>query len=147
VLKRLIVVSFVLAFLAAAHVFWRGRTDTALEVLALRQQVAVLKRRRPRPPLSALDRLFWTVLRETWARWEDVLVIVKPETSMIRACQGKNTSPCTRRKVSEGRYKLYVSSSQFAFVDPLPIWVHAVARDQTSICGNSAKPSTKIELK
>jgi hypothetical protein len=74
------VVSFVLAFLATARVFLRGRTDTALEVLALRQQVAVLKRRRPRPPLSVLDRLFWTVLRETWARWKDVLVIVKPET-------------------------------------------------------------------
>ena len=27
-----------------------------------------------------MDRLFWTVLRETWARWKDVLVIVKPET-------------------------------------------------------------------
>ena len=73
-------VSFVLAFLAAARVFLRGRADTALEVLALRQQVAVLKRRRPRPPLSVLDRLFWTVLRETWARWKDVLVIVKPDT-------------------------------------------------------------------
>jgi hypothetical protein len=58
VLKRLIVVSFVLAFFAAARVFLRSRTDTALEVLALRQQVAVLKRRRPRPPVSALDRLF-----------------------------------------------------------------------------------------
>jgi hypothetical protein len=78
VLKRLIVVSFVLAFFAAARVFLHGRTDTALEVLALRQQVAVLKRRRPRPPLSVLDRLFWTVLRQTWARWKDVLVIVKP---------------------------------------------------------------------
>src|SRR6516225_6379191 len=80
VLKQLIVVSFVLAFLAAARVFWRGRADTALEVLALRQQVAALKRRQPRPPLSVLDRLFWTVLRETWARWKDVLVIVKPDT-------------------------------------------------------------------
>ncbi len=66
--------------MATARVFVRSRADTALEVLALRQQVAVLKRRRPRPPLSALDRLFWTVLRETWARWQDVLVIVKPET-------------------------------------------------------------------
>ena len=73
--------SFVLAFLAAARVFLRSRTDTALEVLALHQQVAVLKRRRPKPPVSALDRLFWTVLRETWARWKDVLVIVKPDTS------------------------------------------------------------------
>jgi hypothetical protein len=83
VLKRLIVVSFVLAFLAAARVFLRSRADTALEVLALRQQVAVLNRRRPRPPLSALDRLFWTVLRETWARWEDVLVIVKPDRNLL----------------------------------------------------------------
>jgi putative transposase len=30
--------------------------------------------------LSSLDRLFRTVLRQTWARWRDVLVIVKPET-------------------------------------------------------------------
>jgi hypothetical protein len=74
------VVFVVLAFLAAGRVFWRSRADIALDLLALRQQVAVLRRRRPRPPLSALDRLFWTVLRETWARWKDVLVIVKPET-------------------------------------------------------------------
>lgn len=72
--------SFILASFSAARVFWRSHADTALEVLALRQQVAVLIRRRPRPPLSALDRLFWTVLREKWARGKDVLVIVKPET-------------------------------------------------------------------
>jgi hypothetical protein len=34
-----------LALLAAGRVFFRSRTDTALEVLALRQQVAVLKRK------------------------------------------------------------------------------------------------------
>ena len=80
--------SFLLAFLAAAGVFLRSRADTALEVLAIRQQVAVLKRRRPRPPLSALDRLFWTVLRETWAHWKDVLVIVEPETVVKWHCAG-----------------------------------------------------------
>jgi hypothetical protein len=52
----------------------------AIEVLALRQQVAGLKRKWPRPPLRPLDRLFWTVLRRTWSRWQDALVIVKPET-------------------------------------------------------------------
>ena len=72
--------SFVLGLFAAARVFFRNRADTALEVLALRQQVAVLKRKRPRPPLRPLDRWFWTVLRQTWARWKEVLVIVKPET-------------------------------------------------------------------
>lgn len=73
-------VRFILSLFAAARVFFRRRADLSLELLALRQQVAVLKRKRPRPPLSPLDRLFWTVLRRTWARWRDVLVIVKPET-------------------------------------------------------------------
>ena len=71
---------FVLALLVALRVFFRTRRDTALEILALRQQVAVLKRKRPRPPLNSVDRLFWTSLRRIWSRWADVLVIGKPET-------------------------------------------------------------------
>ena len=47
----------ILSFLTAIRVFFRSRSDTALEVLALRQQVAVLKRKRPRPKLNSLDRL------------------------------------------------------------------------------------------
>jgi putative transposase len=74
------VLPFILSLIAAARVFFQSRTDTAVEVLALRQQVAVLKRRRPRPPMRPLDRLFWTLLRATWSRWKDALVIVKPET-------------------------------------------------------------------
>jgi putative transposase len=54
--------------------------DTFLEVLALRQQVAVLKRKRPRPALNGLDRLFRTSLRRIWPRWSDVLLFVKPDT-------------------------------------------------------------------
>lgn len=71
---------FLLTVLVALRVFFRTRTDTALEILALRQQVTVLKRKRPRPPLNAGDRLFWTTLRRFWSRWSDALVIVKPET-------------------------------------------------------------------
>src|SRR6202166_3787448 len=71
---------FVLAVLAAVRVFVRRRSDTALELLALRQQVAVLKRQAPRPTLARLDRFFWTTLRHLWPRWSDVLLIVKPET-------------------------------------------------------------------
>jgi hypothetical protein len=51
---------FILALLSAVRVFFRSRHDTALEILALRQQVAVLKRKRPRPRLNPWDRLFWT---------------------------------------------------------------------------------------
>jgi hypothetical protein len=78
--NREFMLQFLLALWAAVHALFRTRTDAALEVLALRQQVAVLKRKRPRPPLNAGDRLFWTTLRRFWPRWSDVLLIVKPET-------------------------------------------------------------------
>src|SRR5215471_20506854 len=69
-----------LALIAAARVFFQSRADIAIDVLALRQQVAVLKRKRSRPQLRLPDRLFWTILRSTWPRWKDALFIVKPET-------------------------------------------------------------------
>ncbi len=71
---------FILSILAVIRVFFRSRSDTAMEILALRQQVAVLKRKRPRPTLNSLDRVFRTYLRCSWSRWKDVLVIVTPET-------------------------------------------------------------------
>ena len=41
---------FFITVLGALRVFFSARGDTALEILALRQQVAVLKRQRPKPP-------------------------------------------------------------------------------------------------
>src|SRR5262249_31107877 len=52
----------------------------ALEVLALRQQLAVFKRKCPRPKLNRQDRFFWTTLRGFWSRWADALIIVQPAT-------------------------------------------------------------------
>ncbi len=51
-----------------------------LEIVALRQQVSVLKRKHPRPRMSPWDQLFWAFLRRVWSRWAEVLVVVKPET-------------------------------------------------------------------
>jgi putative transposase len=79
-LKGLVVLQMILSFLVAIGVFFRSRSVTALEVPALRQQVAVLRRKRPRPKLNSLDRLCWTALRQCWPRWTDVLVLVKPAT-------------------------------------------------------------------
>ena len=59
---------------------FRSRADLALENLALRQQVAVLKHQRPRPPLTAMDRAFWVALQQTWTHWANALIIVKPDT-------------------------------------------------------------------
>jgi len=57
-----------------------SRADLILENLALRQQVAVLRRKQPRPRLRASDRFFWLTLRRCWPRWKQTLAIVQPET-------------------------------------------------------------------
>ena len=57
-----------------------SRRDLVLENLALRQQLAVLRERRPRPRFSASDRLFWTSLCRLWSQWKRALVLVQPET-------------------------------------------------------------------
>ena len=59
--------------------FW-SRADLALENLALRQQVAVLKQQRPRPPLTGMDRAFWVALQQNWKHWANALIIVQPGT-------------------------------------------------------------------
>jgi putative transposase len=82
------VLEIILSFLVAIRVFFRSRSDTAVEVLAFRQQIAVLKRKRTRPALSRLDRLFWTILRRYWLRWADVLVIMNPDTVVGWHCAG-----------------------------------------------------------
>ncbi len=56
------------------------RHDLGLEILVPRQQVAVLKRKHPRPRLNILDRLCWLALRRLWWRWADALIVVRPET-------------------------------------------------------------------
>ena len=70
----------IVAMLAYIHSFLRSRHDLGLEILALRQQLAVLKRRHPRPPLKRGDRLFWVALSALWKGWSDALIVVKPET-------------------------------------------------------------------
>src|ERR1019366_6639137 len=71
-----------LTFMTLAYLFSfvRSRHDLGMEILALRQQLAVLKRRHPRPRLKRRDRMFWAALCCLWDRWTDALIIVKPET-------------------------------------------------------------------
>ena len=57
-----------------------SRRELALENLVLRQQLAVLKHRHPRPRLSDGDRLFWVFLSRMWSGWRESLHIVQPET-------------------------------------------------------------------
>jgi putative transposase len=59
---------------------FQSQRELALENLALRQQLATMRRQGAGPNLRAVDRLFWSVLSHMWSKWRDVLVIVNPET-------------------------------------------------------------------
>ncbi len=82
-----------------------GRANLALENLALRQQVAALKRERPRPPLDDSDRAFWVALKDQWSRWSDHLILVTPGTVVRwhRASFGKHWGRISRRRVGRPR--------------------------------------------
>src|SRR5271156_6388500 len=60
--------------------FIRSRHDLGLEIVALRQQLMILKRRTKRAHLVRSDRLFWVLLRRAWPQWAKPLLIVKPDT-------------------------------------------------------------------
>jgi hypothetical protein len=53
-----------------------------MENLVLRQQLAVLKRRHPRPMLNVFDKLFWVSVCQFWSQWEQSLIVVTPETAV-----------------------------------------------------------------
>lgn len=55
-------------------------TDLFLENLALRHQLAVLKRSVKRPKIKACDRIFWVFLSHLWNRWHTTLAIFQPQT-------------------------------------------------------------------
>jgi hypothetical protein len=60
---------------------FRGRAALELEVVALRHQLAVLRRQRPgRPRLTSFDRVFWAWLYKTWPECLNAMVLVKPAT-------------------------------------------------------------------
>ena len=59
---------------------FRSRRNLLLENLALRQQLAVLKRKYPRPRPALFDKLFWVLARRFWSGWKQRLVLVSPET-------------------------------------------------------------------
>ncbi len=54
--------------------------NLAAENLALRQQLAVIKRTNKRPKNRMADRLFWVLLSRIWSPWRRSLVIVRPDT-------------------------------------------------------------------
>jgi transposase InsO family protein len=80
--------TFVVAMLVYVQAFLVTRHHLALETAALRQQLAVYKRKQPRPKLTRFDRLFWVMLRRVWNNWSEALILVKPDTVVSWHCSG-----------------------------------------------------------
>jgi hypothetical protein len=74
-------VAVVIALIAALRSAVRSRAELATEVLALRHQLAVLRRQAPRRlRLRRTDRLLWVLLSRTWSEWRHAVQIVSPNT-------------------------------------------------------------------
>ena len=67
---------------------FRDRSQLALENLALRQQLAVLRHKTPRPRLRRAAREFWVSLARAWDQWRSALILVSPETVLRWHRQG-----------------------------------------------------------
>jgi putative transposase len=73
--------SVVLSILLTVRMSMRARAALQLEILALRHQLHVMARTRPRRVrLTTCDRLLWVWLSRAWQGWRAAVVIVKPET-------------------------------------------------------------------
>jgi hypothetical protein len=72
--------SLLFLWIGALIRLFRSQGNLVLENLVLRQQLAVLKRRHPRPSLGLFDKVFWLIARRVWSVWKESLLIVTPET-------------------------------------------------------------------
>ena len=83
------------------------RAVLVAENLALRQQLAVLLRDKPKPRLRLRDRLFWVVLSRWFAAWRDWLAIVQPATVIAWYRRGFRLFwRCKSSRSTPGRPKL-----------------------------------------
>src|SRR5262252_2919619 len=92
--------SLLMSVLATLNGALRSRAPLHLEALALRHQLQVLQRSRPRRPrLAKIDRWLWAWLSRSWSGWRTALVIVKPDT--VIAWHRKGSGPSGLGRVAD----------------------------------------------
>ena len=67
-------------FLVLIQLLVADRHRLMLENLALRHQLAVLKRSVKRPKIEDSDRMLWILLRRAFKEWRNAVIFVKPDT-------------------------------------------------------------------
>jgi hypothetical protein len=73
-------VAIILGLFQFIRLLGSGYQAVAVENLALRLQLAAFRRKRKRPVLTHLDRLFWAALSQVWSGWRGALLFVQPDT-------------------------------------------------------------------
>jgi hypothetical protein len=72
--------ALVLSVIRFVRLLLTGHQALAIENAALRLQLVAFQRRRKRPVLTTLDRVFWITLCRLWSDWRRPLIYVQPDT-------------------------------------------------------------------
>ena len=96
----------------------------ALENLALRQQLAMYRRARPKPAARWTDRIFWVGLRQWWPDWRSALVVVRPATVIDWHRRGFAWFWTRRSRVLGGRPRIDAELRRLVreMADANPLW-------------------------
>ena len=119
-----------------ATFFWirlRLTSFLAAQNLALRQQLAVLKRTNRRPKIKTMDRLFWVLLSMVWSPWRKSLIIVKPQTVIKWHRNGfKHFWRLKSKSRGQGRPQIHVEIRYLIRNMSLLFWVIVNAKSSIS---------------
>ena len=75
--------SLLLAVLTTVCSLFQPRRQLALENMALRQQLAMLKQSVKRPRVSTIDRVFWVLFAKYVDGWRAMLHALHPDTPRL----------------------------------------------------------------
>jgi putative transposase len=112
--------------LASFFRLFQSRRTLLLENLALRQQLAVLKRKHPKPRLTGFGKVFWILAKRFWPQWKQALIVVNPETVVRwhRAGFRLYWTWLSRHQIHFGRKRICRELRELIFkmVDENPTW-------------------------
>jgi hypothetical protein len=72
--------SVISAVFACFSSWFQSLHTMQLEILALRDQLAVYQNNVKRPKLQPADRLLWVWLSRLWGGWQEAIEFVQPQT-------------------------------------------------------------------
>ena len=76
-------IAFFQGFLAFFSAFFCSRYSPILEIIALRQQLDVLKWKYTCPHLKTRDRVFWILLHQPWPTWTNSISEVQWNSKIL----------------------------------------------------------------